>query len=211
MPYLRRPKWRGKVFRLASIGWFAVQCLTAQQLGKADPLIQVQLWNRANLSPLVLTSAEAKANRVLEDVGVRVNWVHCYESGECAGPVRPDQLVLELFRTCIGAYPSCNSSPLGFAVAHDAERLPYHAFVFCDEVDFWASRYAIRPALVLGHVIAHEIAHLLIGLQSHDLYGLMKGNWGLKEIMLAAHGRLRLDKSEATRLRQAVIARSSIR
>jgi hypothetical protein len=217
MPYPRTLKWKVRAFLRAVIGCLILQCLTAEQLGKGYPVIQVQLWNRANVSPLVLTTAETKVIRVLERAGVRIDWVHCHDfggqgaTGECAGPVRPDQLVVELFSMCMGPSSSCDSSPLGLAVAHDPERLPYNALVFCREIESLADRYAIRRASVLGNVIAHVIGHLLIGFDSHGVDGVMKGNWGGKDVVLAAQGGMRLDKQEAARLRQAVIARSSIR
>ena len=165
----------------------------------------------------MLTTAEIKAIRVLERAGVRIDLDSLSRlrgagaTGECAGPVRPDQLIVELFSMCMGPSSWCDSSPLGFAVAHDPERLPYNAFVFCREVESLADRYAIRRASVLGNVMAHEIGHLLIGFDSHGVDGVMKGNWGGKDVVLAAQGGMLLDKSEAARLRQAVIARSTTR
>jgi hypothetical protein len=37
------------------------------------------------------------------------------------------------------------------------------------------------PVEVLGHVIAHEIGHILQGVARHSTDGLMKPHWSLKD------------------------------
>jgi len=41
-----------------------------------------------------------------------------------------------------------------------------------------ASRRLVPPALILGHVIAHEIGHVLLNLENHHSpAGIMRGEW----------------------------------
>jgi predicted metalloendopeptidase len=45
-------------------------------------------------------------------------------------------------------------------------------------------------AEILGHVIAHEIGHVLEGIARHSPEGLMKAHWGLHDYMRMKKQRL---------------------
>ena len=51
--------------------------------------------------------------------------------------------------------------------------------------------------LILGHVIAHEIGHLLLPYNSHARTGLMRGGWDTQQAMRAATGALTFTPKEA--------------
>ena len=60
---------------------------------------------------------------------------------------------------------------------------------------------------LLGHVMAHEMGHLLLPYGAHAATGLMKAGWDTRQAFLAASGALTFDPSQAalirTRLRRA--------
>jgi hypothetical protein len=60
---------------------------------------------------------------------------------------------------------------------------------------------------LIGHGIAHEIGHLLLGTNSHSDTGLMSAHWNRQELMLAAHMQLLFSAKEAARIREDVRAR----
>ena len=43
---------------------------------------------------------------------------------------------------------------------------------------------------MLGHVIAHELGHLLLGSNSHATSGIMRSRWQAAELQSLAHGAL---------------------
>ena len=50
---------------------------------------------------------------------------------------------------------------------------------------------------VLGHAIAHEIGHILLGSNSHGPRGLMKAKWGSEDIKRAGKGDLLFTPEQA--------------
>ncbi|PYY15245.1 MAG: hypothetical protein DMG60_18205 [Acidobacteria bacterium] len=59
---------------------------------------------------------------------------------------------------------------------------------------------------VLGHVIAHEIGHLLLGLNSHSTSGIMRGLWEEEELKAVERGRLLFTSQQSRLMRQKLIA-----
>jgi hypothetical protein len=55
--------------------------------------------------------------------------------------------------------------------------------------------------VVLGHVIAHEAGHLLIG-NVHDKTGIMRADWDYQQWKEAAAGRLLFSRSQAEQIRK---------
>jgi hypothetical protein len=54
---------------------------------------------------------------------------------------------------------------------------------------------------ILGCAIAHEVGHLLLGPSSHSGGGIMRGEWGPKELQLALMGRLLFASQQAKLIR----------
>ena len=62
-------------------------------------------------------------------------------------------------------------------------------------------------AALLGHAIAHELGHLLLGTSSHTPAGLMAGRWHATDLDHAASGWLQFSPAEAARMRAETIRR----
>ena len=60
---------------------------------------------------------------------------------------------------------------------------------------------------ILGHALAHEIGHLLLGSNSHSPTGLMRAHWGQSDLKKASLELLRFSRDEVGRIRDAVSAR----
>ncbi len=57
-------------------------------------------------------------------------------------------------------------------------------------------------AVVLGHVLAHEIGHVLLGHNGHAREGLMKATWSATEQTAMRHRSLSFTAEEGGHLRQ---------
>jgi len=62
---------------------------------------------------------------------------------------------------------------------------------------------------LLGRVIAHEIAHLLLGTSDHGPHGLMRGEWRASELARERPSDWRLAHAEGFQIRRAIRRRSS--
>jgi hypothetical protein len=64
--------------------------------------------------------------------------------------------------------------------------------------------YAIELGTLLGHVATHEIAHLLLGTNSHAASGIMLARWGDHELERANMGSLLFHREEVAKMTERV-------
>jgi hypothetical protein len=62
---------------------------------------------------------------------------------------------------------------------------------------------------VLGHVIAHEVGHLLLNQQVHSPHGIMRGEWSFVDFRDMTSGMLLFTPEQAEYLRADVRSRNS--
>jgi hypothetical protein len=77
-------------------------------------------------------------------------------------------------------------------------------------VEFAAQRIATRSQ-ILGHVIAHEIGHQLLGSKTHASFGIMRGQWDAQDLRAASMGALLFSSRESSLIRDAVARRTGCR
>jgi hypothetical protein len=82
-----------------------------------------------------------------------------------------------------------------------------YASVFYHRVQKIAKARLAAPPQILGHALAHEIGHLLLGSNSHSPKGIMRADWGEGDLKKAMLELLRFSRDEAGRIRAAVSAR----
>ena len=61
---------------------------------------------------------------------------------------------------------------------------------------------------LLGHAMAHELGHILLGTGSHAKTGLMQPGWGDSALDDISKGRLLFSSKDAARIRVAVARRA---
>jgi hypothetical protein len=59
----------------------------------------------------------------------------------------------------------------------------------------------VGVAIILGHAMAHELGHLLLGTNSHSSAGLMQAHWEPRDLAQAAKGHLLFSAEESTQMR----------
>jgi hypothetical protein len=174
----------------------------------AEPIL-VLVHNYAGVQATLLKRAEQSAARVLATGGVQVSWFDCSQaaqaSQQCQDPPNPSALVLHLLssRATRRAAPS---GSLGFAVPPELGQFGSFAGVFYDRVERFGSRGFNEP-VILGHVMAHEIGHLLLGLEGHTDGGIMKAEWHRRELKEATNGTLGFDAVQRNSIMQTLKAR----
>jgi hypothetical protein len=174
----------------------------------AEPIL-VLVHNYAGVETTLLKRAERSAARVLQTGGVQVNWLDCPEAAQaaqqCQDPPYPSALVLHLLPATASRRAEPSGS-LGFAVPPDAGQFGSFAGVFYDRVERLASR-GFNEQVILGHAIAHEIGHLLLGPGGHTINGIMKAEWHRKELEQATNGTLGFDAVQRNSITQTLKAR----
>jgi len=179
------------------------------------PTVVVRLFDYARLPEAVLDKAIPVARSVLRKAGVETDWrtVHGREAshdGEVrrADPDATPALRVELFGR--GQTRALAQSPdvLGVSLLPARVGQGLYAVVYVEKADALSRSSGVPMAVVLGHAVAHEIGHLLLGSRDHSAAGLMRAQWSSKELERAAQGQLCFSEDESARLRRAMASRA---
>ena len=173
-----------------------------------DPAIRtmrVLVLNPAGASPSVLAGAEAAATRVFRRAGIDTVWRHA--SDEHGTPVTAEEdlatiIIVNLMSAKMEARVREPATAVGFAVAGGR-----FANIMYERVERLAQVTSTDLAIVLGHVIAHEIGHLLLPPKAHSSGGIMSATF---DPHLAEQDVLWFSSAEAhaVRARIAALART---
>lgn len=168
--------------------------------------VSIRLYDRAQAAAAVLHSAIAETTRLFRAAGILTLWERpSAESLEDQGTDmtaaafrRPNErpyLVIRLMRhTPATVFPGGLGYSLPFA-HHGA-----HVLIFYDRVVALTQRVNTGTDVILGHAMAHEIAHVLLGSTEHSAGGLMQSCWTPASWHLASEGLLAFRREEIERM-----------
>ncbi|HEV2400319.1 MAG TPA: hypothetical protein VGS27_25500 [Candidatus Sulfotelmatobacter sp.] len=163
----------------------------------ADSTITIQVYSEVALSDKVLSQAEGEGMRIFQRAKVSTVWVNCdafLASTDSRCHEAPDRkhLVLRIVPKALGGAESI------FGVAFLAENGGVYADVFFDSIATLHRDCGASIGRVLGHVMAHEVGHLLLGSNSHSSVGIMSPKWHREQLLRVGMGTL-FFSSEDTR------------
>ena len=187
--------------------------------------VTVFVYNYAEVGDRILSQAEAAASRIFASAEIEVAFLRFPPS-----PRRDDQeevrrrrlspadLFLRIHaRSANLSRPESHYS-LGYALIQEGQASPRIAGVLFQKVEevvrlsvdsFSLERRRIGladryVAALLGHVIAHEIGHLLLGTNEHARSGLMQARWDARARAFAMTRRLHFTDAESRKIREEV-------
>jgi hypothetical protein len=177
------------------------------------PQVRVRVRNYARVEPAILLEAEAAASLILKEAGAEAIWVPCFDGSEeprdaaCTDPLGPLDLIVNVLPVSMSQALHSNSDVFGLATEAGGQWFGYDAWIFYDPIKSFAAKKELSLAQLLGHILAHEMGHLLLGTNSHSRTGLMRGCWSDKDLLAADHGELFFSDAEGRRIQDAVLAR----
>ena len=173
--------------------------------------IRVRVNDYAQLSPATLSGAEREAARIIGKAGLRTDWLNCpvkstleVQQDPCREPLQPMDIVLRLIPEPLNN--KYDDSVFGFAV------IPILASVYVNYAVERAKRdnAEFEIPMVLGNVIAHEIGHLLLGLNSHSGSGIMQKLWQRNQVRQAVTGNLLFTEEQGRLMLKEVQKRAKV-
>ena len=174
--------------------------------------IRVRIQNYAGVSEKLQAKAYAVAERILSEVSVSVQWLDCspvlgegMDAG-CKKRPGPADLFLRLMPERMATSAGMNTVSLGYALVPKGE-LGSLAAVFPDKARRKADHSLAKRPSVLGHAIAHEIGHLLLGIAEHSEYGLMQANWSPGQLLRATARPMEFNRRDVRQIQRNVRAR----
>lgn len=198
-----------------------VLILMAPTVGSADnrredaPVIRIRVYDHVRLSSSVLEQTQRETSSILRKVGLETTWHTCFVSGaepstdpECKERRSPMDLFLRLFPREMAARINNDPSIYAWSSPGDNQVFGYRADVFYHRIEVLATQTGAPCSLLLGLFVAHEIGHLLLGSNSHSKSGIMHIPYDRMQMRKAFAGTLQFTRSEARRIRAAVMKRA---
>lgn len=180
----------------------------AEDAARGTELV-VRVSDYARIPADMLGTAVQLARSVLGRAGVETHWRAGTTTALDAPPRdreagRGSELTIEIFGRGQSRALAPSPEVLGFALLPTREGEDPYGVVFVEKATGLARKAGVPLPLVLGHAMAHEIGHLLLGTHDHSTTGLMRAQWSSQELQRAAWGQLRFSDDESARLRRAV-------
>jgi hypothetical protein len=181
----------------------------------AETSIYMRVYNYAEAPEAVLGAAKAEAARIYRHSGVKLEWVDCPCSVEdvpdypacqsLAGG--PAVLQVKILPKSMAKRLGAPRLDFGLSMIPKDGGLAFNTSIFYHRVEAIAKKGGLSRAVILGHILAHEIGHLLLGRGSHSGSGIMHVPWDKLQLRRASEGRLLFTSPQAKQIRDQVLRR----
>ncbi len=177
--------------------------------------ITVRLYNYAKVPASILDAAALKARRVYDKTGIETIWMECRTSMSesvknpaCQQYPGPAVAQLKILPRWMAERAPVEGNVFGFALPARKGEFSNFASVFFHRVEQLSRDTDTSSAVILGHMLAHELGHLLLGLGSHSSRGIMRIPWREKQLKLAEMGGFTFSAKQAKAMRADVRRRN---
>jgi hypothetical protein len=160
--------------------------------------LRVEISDYANLEPQTLRKLLSWTERILVSAGISVQL--CLSRGSLAVTCENqtgtlDSLVVRIVASDPKTAQNVRRPTLGQSFAD--QNGGTYATVFLSPVRDQAATTNVPLVVVLAHVAAHEVGHLLLGAQAHASRGLMRANWVRSDYVTMNQGQLHFTPEQA--------------
>ncbi len=215
-------RWAVAAASILATGISGVGHAVASGTSETNLAITIHVRNYAGVASQTLSDAERVAAAVFRSGGVEIGWE------ETPAPVRDpvklagrgaitvSDIQLNILSDILFGRSDLPNNALGVAPGNGPGRGTIYVFDSRIKTLFWGIMDAhllgtidvhLSKGQILGHVIAHEIGHLLLNQELHSARGIMRGEWGFTELRAMARGLLLFTPQEAERMRAEIRSR----
>jgi hypothetical protein len=170
--------------------------------------VKINLLNYAGVDMPTLTRAIEAATQVFAQAGVESQFCEAFPTRINSGCPAVALRMIILPRAMRERLHLPRSEALGMAMMTADGKDGDTAYVFVDRIERIAASESAGStqvvARLIGHVIAHEAGHLLLGAGNHRLKSIMTPLWGNDEVQAALQGVLRFCEEHVDRLHQSL-------
>jgi hypothetical protein len=194
------------MFRIIAAAFVSiVMCNLSQAATATTPQINVFVYNDAGISRAELTRAKEIAGRIFQEARVTIRWAETSDvvaegKGGCYCPDWETTLSVRI----VAHSRDLHDEAFGMAFV-GSDGLGTQADVFYTGIKQLELESVASGAQVLGNVIAHELGHLLLGLNSHSTYGIMQARWQGIQLRQISMGGLGFDHRQSELMRERLL------
>ena len=191
----------------------AAQCFASTlRVEQAEPSLDVTVYvfNYADVPGGTLARAQTEAARILREVGVKLAWSRApvFAADSARGVhLKPTDVVLRILPRSMAEALGLPPNTFGFAFPEKKGGFGTLTNVFYYRVKELSDSHGYGRSLMLGHLMAHEMGHLFLGIGSHSERGIMHIPWRTKQLDRAASQNLLFTSAQARRIRVQVLER----
>ncbi len=194
----------------------------ARQSDRAErQSVAIHVYDLAGVSARDLHEATEEAGRILATAGVEAVWqfgppdtpeAHQVDSHAASPSTRDHQrdtrgyLVLRILRD----FPE-RALPGALGISFPDAQTGVHATVFCDRIERVSKTGDVALSTMLGHAMAHELGHALLGNTEHSPAGIMKARWGKADYQRAGMGLMTFGAQEREAIQKRMPVQLSAR
>jgi hypothetical protein len=170
--------------------------------------VTVLVYNYARVPEGTLDRAKQEATRIYSRIDIDTHWLGCPLSPAeasaypaCQIDLGPTVLVLRLVAVPETRGPRLDADSFGFALMPEGGGFGLVASVFAYRAGKLARGDSSFETVLLGHLMAHEMGHLLLGVGSHSVSGLMRAHWQQHELELVRQRTLAFTSGQVESIR----------
>lgn len=168
--------------------------------------VTVAIHNHAGVPANILSQAERTASSIFKEAGVYVDWVNCElpaVAAQIAASCRITEFPKHLHLTIARRSKSLTESVLGISFLGE-DGSGCYSDVFFGPTEELHERFHVDLGMLLGHIVAHEIAHLLLGTNAHSATGIMRPHWNDRDLADAGKDELLFTRAQGRTMREKV-------
>ena len=198
------------------LGAASARAQAIESPAEAGLTVKLQVYDYAQVAPADWARAKEEATRILLVAGIETAWHERVMTAEgpqgesCRGRVGSDVLVLRILSRAMAERVPSAGETFGFAQDSTDGQPATVASVFYHRVQKLADDLGFSRGEILGHALAHEIGHLLLGAHSHTVNGIMRASWKRKDLINASMGGLCFLPQQAQVIRGEIRARMRV-
>ena len=172
---------------------------------EAPPTVTIRVVDLAEVGPGPLLVSLDVTQSLFDAVGIMMKWRHCVDGvDDCSDPLLAHEVWLRVApgNAEHGGWADEWVSPraLGLSNIGHSPDSSVMSTIFVKQVTRLAHAAGIGASDLLGHVAAHEVAHLILGTSGHTTSGLMGAHWSVR----SSPEHLRFSSTIGSQLRAAI-------
>ena len=172
-----------------------------------DPLdsrMTVLVYDYAGVQADTLVKAEQETSRIFRHSGVEVTWRPCRIPGSSVPLECPDPSPMTPALRLVSRFQLIGDRVHAEAMGYSTGDFATVSVEFAQRLE--ESGGAQLPE-ILGHIMAHEIGHLLLPGERHSVSGIMKARWRSDDWRLVCQGELNFAPEQSRFLRAELLRR----